>query len=229
MKKNFLLLIGFSLALSSAVVAQNAVSPEKPRNYKPQARELLPMPGELTDEMIFPVLGKYEYTTEEASTPVPVTITRDTENKGVVWVNGLPQGRFKADLKVSPAIYKIPTQKTLINQSEEDLAPKDSGTIAEDMEKEAPALRYSGHSIKEGTLLLDSASNRLYVDFGNKFNEAAPSSVFPELASDSLAMGASAEPGQETTTDKKTSSVTTRFVLTKVMEEAPAKAAGNDW
>ncbi|ULT42494.1 hypothetical protein KRR40_02465 [Niabella defluvii] len=110
MKKNFLLAAVLSLTIAATSFAQVSTTPEVPRNYKPQPKELAPMPGELTDEMIFPVLGKYDYVNKEEKV-ASVTVTRDAENKGVVWINGMPQGKFKADLKQSPSTYKIPEQK----------------------------------------------------------------------------------------------------------------------
>lgn len=235
MKKIFLLWMAFSLSVSSAVIAQTSATPEVPRNYKPQARELLPMPGELTDEMIFPVLGKYEYVAEEGEVPANVTITRDPENKGVVWINGLPQGRFKADLKMSPAIYKIPAQKTLMNQSEDEVqAAVDS--VAEMAEPVAAKnkVRYSGKSIKEGTLLYDSASHKLFVNVGAKFNEAEPASVFPELeemmepAESVEAVNSTTGTAMKKPAKKKSSPAGTKYVLTKVPEVASVPNS-NGW
>ncbi len=228
MKQNFLLAVVFAFCFSSAVVAQTSYTPEVPRNYKPQARELLPMPAELTDEMIFPVLGQYEYTSEEGELLAQVTIVRDTENKGIVWVNGLPQGRFKADLRVSPATYKIPAQKTLINQSEEELALSDS---AETGEATKPALRYSGKSIKEGTLLLDSSSQKLYVNLGTKYNENEPASVFPELAVETNYEEETSTTNSAKTSKKKSEPAGTKYILTKKMEmaSAPDNTSNNSW
>ena len=64
----------------------------------------------LTDADIFPVIGKYESSTN-ADAP-SLTISLDASSKGIAWVEGLPQGRIKALLRRSPATYKIPAQKT---------------------------------------------------------------------------------------------------------------------
>lgn len=175
MKKNFLLLVAFLIATSTISFAQTTSTPEVPKNYKPKPKELLPMPGELTDEMIFPALGKYEYTNKKGDVS-NVTVIRDAENKGVIWVNGMPQGKFKADLKASPSTYKIPTQKTLINENTE--AGDNSSEVAAETK---PAKRYSGKSVQEGTLYFDSTSNKLYINVGYKFNEEDPTAVFPEI------------------------------------------------
>lgn len=78
-----------------------------------------------------------------------VTITLDSVNKGMVWIEGMPQGRIKAYLKKSPATYRIIAQKT------------DLGT-----------------SVPEGTLIFDPATNVLNVALGTPFNDADPAGVF---------------------------------------------------
>ena len=229
MKKNFLLAAVLSLTIAATSYAQTSATPEVPRNYKPQPKELAPMPGELTDEMIFPVLGKYDYVDKEGAV-ASVTITRDAENKGVVWVNGMPQGKFKADLKLSPSTYKIPVQKTLQNDVDGVVATDDDATT-DGTGKPSP--RYSGKSLKEGTLIFDSASHKLYVNVGAKFDEENPAAIFPEMtADDSTVMEVSAEEVDATQEnakksekkDKKKTSLAkgTNYVLTKVVEVAAA-------
>ena len=219
MKRKFLFALGLSLTITATSFAQVSGSPEVPKNYKPEPKELLPMPGELTDEMIFPVLGKYEYATEDSV--IEVTITRDGENKGTVWVNGMPQGRFKADLRNSPATYKIAAQKTLINEIIED-----SAAVQVADETEQSDARYSGNSIKEGTLLFDSTSNKLYVNLGHKFNEEEPAAVFPELqvTGEENEATVAEEPATATKNkDKKEAELAgTNYVLTKITELAAA-------
>lgn len=83
-----------------------------------------------------------------ATTP-NVTITLDSVNKGMVWINGMPQGRMKAFLKKSPATYRILAQKT------------DLGT-----------------SVPEGTLIFDPTTNVLNIALGQAFNDADPAGVF---------------------------------------------------
>lgn len=102
--------------------------------------------GQLTDEDYYPVLGRYESENPEASN---VTISLDAENRGIVWIEGLPQGRIKAYLRKSPATYKIPEQKT------ED-----------------------GKEIKEGTLIFDKEVNALNIIIGKEYNMQDPASVF---------------------------------------------------
>ncbi|MCH5597263.1 hypothetical protein [Niabella ginsengisoli] len=188
MKRNFLLMVALSMSVATVSFAQVSTTPETPTNYKPKAKDLAPMPGELTDEMIFPVLGKYEYTDTEGSV-AQVTITRDAENKGMVWVNGMPQGKFKADLRISPSTYKIPVQKTLQNDVDSGVvvAETEETTVASSTTAKSDS-RYSGKSLKEGTLVFDSTSNKLYINVGSKFDEENPVAIFPEMAvSDSAA------------------------------------------
>lgn len=115
--------------------------------------KLLPMPGALTMEKTFPVLGNYELTSaataDSAATVTPLTITIDSASKGMVWVEGLPQGKVKAFLKKSPATYRIVAQKT-----------------------------ENGTAIPEGTLHLDSATNVLHIALGAPYNDADPAAVF---------------------------------------------------
>jgi hypothetical protein len=95
---------------------------------------------------VFPVIGKYE----SAATDAPVlTISLDETNKGIAWIDGLPQGRVKAMLRKSPATYKIPAQKT-------------------ETEKE----------VAEGTLIFDAATNSLRICLGKSFDATNPESVF---------------------------------------------------
>jgi hypothetical protein len=113
---------------------------------KYEGKLIAPRPP-MTTEQIYPVLGQYEST---ANTDAPnVKITLDAENKGLVWVEGLPQGKIKAMLRKSPAIYKIPAQKT------ED-----------------------GKEVAEGTLIYDKDANTLNIVIGKPYNTADPVVVF---------------------------------------------------
>lgn len=86
--------------------------------------------------------------TYDAAVPM-VTVTLDSASKGIVWIDGLPQGRMKAYLKKSPATYRIIAQKT-----------------------------GSGTSIPEGTLHFDPQTNIMHVVLGTSYNEADPTGVF---------------------------------------------------
>ena len=98
----------------------------------------------LTSSHVFPALGSY---TGNGTSTAAVSITLDETNKGIVWVDGLPQGRFKALMKKSPAIYKVPAQKS-----------------------------ESGQSIAEGTLFLNPETNELTIVLGRSYNDADPTS-----------------------------------------------------
>jgi hypothetical protein len=133
---------------------------------KYQGRLIAAKPA-LTTADIFPVVGNYTSastagtvdvaaTTTTTTTAVDVSnvvITLDEQNKGIVWIEGLPQGRIKAQLRQSPATYKIPEQKT------ED-----------------------GKEVKEGVLIYDAAANLLNVCIGCEFKSDNPALAFDQTA-----------------------------------------------
>jgi hypothetical protein len=107
-------------------------------------------------------------------------ITLDSANKGMIWVEGLPEGKFKAYLKQSPASYRILAQKT------------DKGT-----------------QIPEGTLVVDSSTKMLQIALGKAFDEANPTEVFalnPQNFADQAVAGTT-EVKVKTETDKKKSKI----------------------
>ena len=109
--------------------------------------KMLPARAPLTNADIFPVIGKFESSTNADASNVEVIL--DEQNKGTVWITGLPQGRIKAQLRKSPAIYKIPAQKT------ED-----------------------GKDVAEGTLIFDKETNTLSIAIGKAYNVENPAAVF---------------------------------------------------
>lgn len=113
----------------------------------PYEAKLLPARPALTTAQIFPVIGKYESTAHPEI--AQVTITLDETNKGIVWVEGLPQGKIKAFLRQSPATYKIPAQQT-----------------------------EAGTAVAEGTLMYDKENNTLRVCIGRPYNTADPALAF---------------------------------------------------
>lgn len=121
--------------------------------YKLQA-----MPEAWTMEKAFPALGTYQLNNPEenpsnlGATPSTLTVTMDSASKGVVWIEGLPQGRIKAFLKKSPSTYRIIPQKT-----------------------------ESGTQVEEGTLVYDTTTKQLNVAIGVPFNDADPTSVFSAM------------------------------------------------
>lgn len=105
---------------------------------------------DIRPEHAFPVLGSY---TASGSSTGDVTVSIDPANKGIVWVDGLSQGRFKALMKKAPATYKIPAQKT-----------------------------DSGNSVAEGTLFFNPASKELSIVLGRPFNDADPTASLTSAA-----------------------------------------------
>lgn len=94
---------------------------------------------------IFPVLGTYQVS---GAYEGQVEVVLDETNKGIVWVNGLPQGNFKAVMKKSPATYKIPVQKSS-----------------------------SGKAVAEGTLHFNPETKELNIVLGRTFNDADPTAA----------------------------------------------------
>lgn len=105
-----------------------------------------------TSQDVFPALGRYTLATTEAQ---EITVSADPQNKGIVWIEGLPEGRIKALLKKSPATYKIPTQK---NEAEKDIA--------------------------EGAMLFNKEENTLYIILGRVLDEVNPPATFAEKVSE---------------------------------------------
>jgi hypothetical protein len=173
MKKTILTMGGFALSL--LFVAASAQTPDSTQvpvttttttttttwDYKKNPTvdsinakykdQMVPSRAALTTEQIFPVLGQYQ---SSVNTDAPsVTITMDAANKGMVWIEGLPQGRVKAYLRKSPSTYKIPAQKT------ED-----------------------GKDVAEGTLVFDKDANTLNIVIGKPYNIEDPLAVFAPAA-----------------------------------------------
>ena len=115
---------------------------------------IAPKTTTITSEQIFPVLGKYESSTNADA--ASVTISLDPENKGMVWIEGVPQGKIKAMLRKSPSTYKIPAQTT------ED-----------------------GKEVGEGTAIFDKETNTLSMVIGKDYNAADPMAAFaPEATTE---------------------------------------------
>jgi hypothetical protein len=143
MKNTILFVLAFLLT-SATIQAQSTVDSIAAK-YK-----LLPMPEPLTIEKTFPVIGTYHIGTDTAAIDAAtVTITLDPENKGIIWIEGLKEGKFKAYLKKSPTIYRVLAQKSA-----------------------------SGRWIPEGTLAYDVSTGILQVALGKPYNAADPTAVF---------------------------------------------------
>ena len=146
------------LLLGVAVNAQTQDTTQAQTNTTTTVTAITPIPSDfvvpenlkgLTTETLrpehsFPALGTYN---ASGSSTESVTITLDETNKGIVWVEGLPQGKIKAWMKRAPSTYKIPAQKT-----------------------------ESGKAVSEGTLFLNPDSKELTIVLGRPFDDADPTS-----------------------------------------------------
>jgi len=118
-----------------------------------------------------------------------VTITLDSVNKGIVWVDGLPEGRFKAYLKKSPTTYRILSQKTNL-----------------------------GKQIPEGTLHYDVETNALHIALGTPYNEEDPTAVFAVNAPATTEVVATSTASAKAKSSKSKSKVTF-YTASKVISE----------
>jgi len=113
----------------------------------PFESKLLPPPASITIQDIFPVIGTYESSTNTDATLVSISL--DEQNKGLIWIEGLPQGKIKAMLRKSPATYKIPEQKT-----------------------------EAAMTVSEGTLIFDNDMKSLSIIIGKSYNATEPEAAF---------------------------------------------------
>ena len=147
MKKTSII-AGVVFFFSMSAMAQQT----EPVKVTPPATEskykLLPMPAPLSIEKAFPVIGTYQFN-GAADQTTNLKISLDEQNKGLVWLEGLPEGKIKAQLRKSPATYKIPSQKT-----------------------------EEGKSIAEGTLIYDKDNNQLQLCLGCNYNSEDPAVAF---------------------------------------------------
>jgi hypothetical protein len=175
--------------VSTTTTASN--SKDRWNNYDKAKYAMLPMPEPMTTDKIFPVIGKYNVTNKEGEA-AELTISLDETNKGIAWIDGLPQGRIKANLRQSPATYKIPEQKL----GEE----KDAKTVA------------------EGVLIYDKDANQVNLCLGCKYNAEEPAVAFnPAPVEEEIAP---AKPAKKTAKTKK-KVVTVKPIMysgTKVIE-----------
>ncbi len=169
MKKSIGIVGGIALCLITVSVnAQTEPQTQQPVNTweakknptvdsitsKYTGKYIAPRPA-LTSADIFPVIGKYESATNADA--AAVTISLDGQNKGIVWIEGLPQGKVKAMLRKLPAVYKIPAQK------------------AED-----------GKEVAEGTLIFDKETNTLSICIGKLYDAVNPAIAFTALVEEQV-------------------------------------------
>lgn len=165
----FLVLAAFLVTVSAS--AQTTVDSIRAK-YK-----LQPMPEAMTIEKTFPVLGTYRLT-NTADTTTAVTVSLDSVNKGMIWVEGLPQGRFKAVLRQSPSTYRVVSQKL-----------------------------EGGKSVPEGTLIFDPATSTLNIALGKAYDDANPAEIFALSTAAAGAEGNEVEVKTKTKTSKTKSKV----------------------
>lgn len=126
-------------------------SKDKYNNWSADTYKMQPMPEALTTEKVFPVIGRYQLTDKDGAAS-NISVALDETNKGVVWIEGFPQGRIKATLRKSPAVYKIPAQK--IGEGKEAV------------------------DVAEGVLIYDKDANTMNVCFGCTYNAEDPNAAF---------------------------------------------------
>jgi hypothetical protein len=192
MKKTFFLAGIASFLLTLAVNAQVPQPTQPTQEQKKYGNPtvdsilskytLVPMPSQMSTEQIFPVIGQYQSSTNADQ---KITVTLDDQNKGFVWVDGLPEGRIKAVLKKSPATYKIQAQKTA-----------------------------EGNEVREGTLIYDKDSKVITLMLGRPFNDQDPASVFATTTQEPAATEMPVTKTKSNKTKTKVKKVTPPFVFT---------------
>ncbi len=150
------------------VATEKPANNDKYNNWSADTYKMQPMPEALTTEKIFPVIGTYQLTNNEGASAT-VNVMLDPSNKGIVWIEGLPQGKIKATLRKSPATYKIPAQKLGEDEVSSEMDSKDSKTA-----KNVKATR----ELPEGVLIYDKDTNVLNVCIGCKYNNEDPAVAF---------------------------------------------------
>ncbi len=146
------------LTAAAALIVAVSVHAQSTADSIAAKYKLQPMPGALTMEETFPVIGTYQLTNSTEGTGT-IMVNLDSSNKGMVWVDGLPQGRIKAYLRQSPATYRILSQKS-----------------------------NSGKQVQEGTLMYDTTSHQLHIAIGKSYNDTDPTAVFASMDMSNSAM-----------------------------------------
>ncbi len=212
------------VAETPVITTTSASTVQAYANYRPKSAELLPMPEPLTSEKAFPAIGKYQVTDKEGVN-ADISVTMDPENKGVVWIEGLPQGKIKAYLKKSPAIYKIPAQSPAI---EEAIPTEETDAMNAVTAKKAAVKAPEKKTIPEGTLIYDRDNNTVSIELGTKFNDEDPAAVFATVVEEQPeATEASAKkPVKKATAKAKVAPVKTwKYTGTKVIDGSAAVRA----
>ena len=154
---------------------EKPVAKDKYNNWSADAYKMQPMPEALTTEKIFPVLGKYQLTDKDGAAST-VTVTLDPSNKGLIWIEGLPQGKIKATLRKSPATYKIPVQP--LEGEMTTPAPEVEAKDAKTAKNAKNAKPVKVKELPEGVLIYDKDANVLNVCIGCAYNNDDPAMAF---------------------------------------------------
>lgn len=172
MKKTIGIVGGLVLSLFSLTLKAQETDPQKTWDPKknptvdsitsPYQSKLIQSKPAPTLSDIFPAVGQYESATNPDA--AHITITLDEQSKGIVWVEGLPQGKIKAMLRKSPATYKIPAQKT------ED-----------------------GKDVAEGTMIFDKETNTLSICIGKTYDMENPANAFAPAPEEPAVTGKTAK------------------------------------
>ena len=157
------------------VASEKPVSKDKFNNWSADTYKMQPMPEALTTEKIFPVLGKYQLTDKDGAGST-VTVTLDPSNKGLIWIEGLPQGKIKATLRKSPATYKIPVQP--LEGEMTAPAPEVEAKDAKTAKNAKNAKPVKVKELPEGVLIYDKDANVLNVCIGCAYNNDDPAMAF---------------------------------------------------
>ena len=195
-------------ATQQPVATEKPVSKDKYNNWTADAYKMQPMPEALTTEKIFPVIGKYQLTDKDGAAST-VTVSLDPSNKGLIWIEGLPQGKIKATLRKSPATYKIPVQPLegeVITPEAEVKDAKTAKTAKPAKVKELP----------EGVLIYDKDANVLNVCIGCAFNNDDPAMAFT-----------ASEPVAVEETEKKATKSAKKSTAKTVKKAKPVHYSGN--
>lgn len=190
---------------------------DKYNNWSADTYKMQPMPEALTTEKIFPVIGNYQLTDKEG-TASTISVTLDPANKGIVWIEGLPQGKIKATLRKSPATYKIPAQPL-----GEDVMSTEATATEVDAKtaKNAKNVKAVKKELPEGVLIYDRDANVMNVCIGCKYNNEDPAAAF--TATETTDVAATDEAAKA---EKKTTKTTKKTTKTKVAKIKPVHYTG---
>ncbi len=197
---------------------------DKYNNWSADTYKMQPMPEALTTEKIFPVIGNYQLTDKEGAAST-VSVTLDPANKGIVWIEGLPQGKIKATLRKSPATYKIPAQPL---GGEEAVATE---VDAKDGKTAKNAKATKAKELPEGILIYDKDANVMNLCIGCKYNNEDPAVAFTP-AEDKAANDEADKEEKKAKTSKKSKTAKAKvekikpvhYTGTKVIEETTPAA-----